>query len=342
MPVIPRSLQLPEPYRGRTIRWLVDRGPGLRACRLWWEEARRRRLARRGRRSLAAGQREGRRFLAAIPATFCGIGHSASEWNTAYQWAPRLGLEFVNVPLAEPWRSFLGFGGSAPTWDDVVPASRPLVVRLPRVPWSEGVDSCGLIAPVIDAIRSPRDLMFVLADGQNCHDHTVNADRLRADFLGCGRWQHLPDHREPGRLNVAVHVRRGDVAAMKARDEGNWRERFVAPDWFARIMERVCDEHRGERPFFHVYSQGAAEEFADLARRFDLRLHLDAGEQESLLNMSRADVLVMSPSGFSYLAAILSTGRKIARIPWWHHLPRDDGWTLLTDERAPGPTAPVS
>jgi hypothetical protein len=100
-------------------------------------------------------------------------------------------------------------------------------------------------------------------------------------------------------------------------------------------MRHVLDEHRDKRPLFHLYSQGQPDEFADLSRDFDLRLHLDAGEQECLLNMSRADVLVMSPSGFSYLAAILSQGHKIARVPWWHHLPQGTGWTLLTAEPTP-------
>lgn len=329
MPLIPRSLAIPQPYRGRTMRWLVDRVPGLRACRLRGEDVWRRRVAGRGRRSLASGLPEGRRFLAAIPAVFCGIGHSAAEWNTAFQWAPRLGLEFVNVPLAEPWGSFLGFGRSAPTWDEIVRTRRPVVVRLPPVPWGCGIDSCGLLEPLVEAIRSPRDLLFVLADGQNCHDHTANADQQRAEFRAFGRWHHLPDHRESGRLNVAVHVRRGDVAVMKARDEGNWRERFMAADWFAGVMSMIVDEHPGERPLFHLYSQGEPEEFSDLAARFDVRMHLRSGDQESLLNMSQADILVMSPSGFSYLAAILSTGRKIARSPWWHHLPAGGDWTLL-------------
>ncbi|MFM8893299.1 MAG: hypothetical protein ACKOTB_17080 [Planctomycetia bacterium] len=208
-------------------------------------------------------------------------------------------------------------------------ARQPQVVRLPQVPWGRGIDSCGLLAPLVNSIRSPRDLIFMLADGQNCYDHTANAAQQRADFLGFGRWQHLPDHREPGRLNVAVHVRRGDVAAMKAQDQGNWRERFMAADWFGRVMEMVVDQHRDQQPLFHIYSQGEPGEFADLVRRFDVRLHLDAGDQESLLNMSRADILVMSPSGFSYLAAILGTGRKIARAPWWHHLPDGGDWTLL-------------
>ena len=295
-------------------------------------------MAARGRRQLEAGRTEGRRFLTAISAHFCGIGHSWTEWNTAYQWAHRLGLEFVNLPLPEPWASFLGLAATAPTWRQIVEDDRPLVVRLPYVAWGEGIDSCRLIEPVIDSIRSPRNLLFVLADGQNCRDQTAHVAQQRADFLAHGRWQHLPVHHEPGRLNVALHIRRGDVAAMKSRDQGNWRLRFLGLDWFAGVMATVLENHRAERPLFHVYSQGQPDDFADLGRGFDLRLHLDAGDQESLFNMSRADVLALSPSTFSFLAAILSQGHKIARIPWWHHLPEQSDWTLLPADHF-GPSA---
>ena len=267
MALIPRSLRLPPPFRGRTIRYFADKAPPLKACRLWSEDAWRGWVAARGRRQLEAGRTEGRRFLTAISAHFCGIGHS----------------------------------------------------------WT-------------DSIRSPRNLLFVLADGQNCRDQTAHVAQQRADFLAHGRWQHLPVHHEPGRLNVALHIRRGDVAAMKSRDQGNWRLRFLGLDWFAGVLATVLENHRAERPLFHVYSQGQPDDFADLGRGFDLRLHLDAGDQESLFNMSRADVLALSPSTFSFLAAILSQGHKIARIPWWHHLPEQSDWTLLPADHF-GPSA---
>jgi hypothetical protein len=82
---------------------------------------------------------------------------------------------------------------------------------------------------VVDQIRSPRPLLFVLADGKNCFDQTISAAQLREAFRthGHGHWQYLPDHREKGRLNVAVHIRRGDVTEMKQRASGNWRERYI-------------------------------------------------------------------------------------------------------------------
>jgi hypothetical protein len=232
----------------------MDKVPGIRAWRLWSEEMRRRFVAAQGRRMLASGRQEGRRYLTTIPNHLCGIGHSSTEWNTAYQWAPRLGLEFVNTPMREPWASFLGFGAAARTWADVMRTERPVIVRLPYIDWGPGRDSCASLQSVVDAIHSPRNLLFVLADGQNCYDHTANASQQRSDFQAHGRWQHLPDHRESGRLNVAVHIRRGDIVAMKSRGQGNWQQRFVEADWFARVMLHVLEEHRDQRPLFRSAS----------------------------------------------------------------------------------------
>ncbi len=74
---------------------------------------------------------------------------------------------------------------------------------------------------MVDQIRSPRPLFYFLADGQNYFDKTINAAQLREDFRTNGHWHYLPDHREKGRINVAVHIRRGDVAEMKERASGN-------------------------------------------------------------------------------------------------------------------------
>jgi hypothetical protein len=241
-------------------------------------------------------------------------------------------LEFVNTPLQEPWGSFLGFGAKATNYSEIVRNEDPIILRLPYGNSSKAHDPFPAIAALVASIHSPHPLLFVLADGQNCYDHTTNAAQLRNDFFNYGNWRHLRDFREPGRLNIAVHIRRGDVTRMKERKTGNWRERYVETDWFERMMSELNSKTQSPPPLFHIFSNGVADEFAALSRRFDSRLHLNASDQESLLNMSTADVLIMSPSGFSYLAAILGKGRRIARVPWWHHIPCGPGWTLFEHE----------
>jgi hypothetical protein len=333
--MIPRSLAIASPYRGRSLRFFLGKVPGWKRCHEILSARTRRRVTADGRRRLEAGEPEGRRFLAAIPHQFCGIGHSFCEWNTARQWSGRLGMEFVNVPLASPWAVFLGFGAQAPVWHDLRRLPRLRIVRLPYADWSGSADAFGNTRRIIETVRSPDPLLFVLADGQNEFDHTVNTAQLRQEFLDHGDWRVIPDHRVPGRLNVAVHIRRGDVAAMKARGDGNWNERFLGLDWFERVMASIVAEQQdGAVPVFHLYSQGTPADFIDFGSGLDVVYHLNVDDRETLFNMIQAEMLVMSPSGFSYLAAILSTGRKIARVPWWHHLPEAEGWLLLGHDGA--------
>jgi hypothetical protein len=84
-----------------------------------------------------------RETVAEVPLTglscqLCGVGHSSSEWNTAYQGASRLGLEFINTALPERWDSFLRFGAEAPTHQEFMQREKPVVIRLPYIKWGGG------------------------------------------------------------------------------------------------------------------------------------------------------------------------------------------------------------
>lgn len=276
---------------------------------------------------------EGSRFLTAIPHQFCGIGHSFCEWNTAFLWAQKLGMEFVDIPLREPWHSFLGFGEGTKKYDQVIKELNPTVIRLPYVPWSWGKEAFPVIQEIVESIRSDKDLLFVLADGQNEYDHTQNSYLLKKCFMHDGRSHRLPVHRKEGHINVAVHLRRGDVAEMAHKQQSNWVERFVPEDWFAGVMEAVIEQYKGQSVIFHIYSQGVESDFPLMSRMPNRVFHIDANEQETLFNMTKADILVMSPSGFSYLAAILSDGVRIARAPWWHFIPERKGWICVDANR---------
>lgn len=324
-----RSLRLPEPQRGRALRSYFKKIPGGARLLDHYHSRQAAVIARQGALALRAGRPEGRRYLTAIPHSLCGIGHAFSEWHTAYQWAPLLALEHINLPLRGNWHEFLGAGNESVPYSALMADRSPVLVRLPYAAWSRGANAFPSIERAVNAVRSDRDLLFILADGQNAYDHTSSAAVLRKAFRERGLWGHLPRHGVSGSVNVAIHIRRGDVVQMAASDSRDWRERLIGEDYFARLANTLANSACG-RPFvFHVYSQGAVADFPLLARLPGGCFHLDTNEQETLLNMALADILVMSPSGFSYLAALLSEGLKVARAHWWHHYPDHCDWIRL-------------
>lgn len=204
---LPRSLTIKPPYRGRTIRSLIrSKVPSGRWALYTCFNLKANWVRKLGQRMLAKGHPEGRRFLANIPHPFCGIGHSHAEWHTAFQWAPLLGLEFVHIPLKGKWDTFFGLKG-LPDYDRVLREHKPIIVRVPYAAWSRGADAFPRIKAFVESIRSHRNLLFVLADGQNAYDHITHAGRFKQLFEDKGDWQSLPRHRVEGKLNVGVHLR---------------------------------------------------------------------------------------------------------------------------------------
>ncbi len=113
---------------------------------------------------------------------------------------------------------------------------------------------------------------------------------------------------------IAVHIRRGDVSS-----EGNNQLRYTPLESVIARTELALNHlaKLGRSPQVRVYSQGAIEDFAELAKRFDAELHLEEDEFSTFHALVSAEALVMAKSSFSYLAALISTGICIYE-PFWH------------------------
>ena len=267
-------------------------------------------------------------YVAAVPHPTSGIGHAFANWNAGFITANRLGFQFANIPLLHGWDEFLGFSNTGPNYHGLIKSRAVPVFSMPKI-CGKAHDEIDHFLQLIANVRS--DTIFRLAFGQSLLDYSSNRKELGRLFRTNGNWKSLSVHLVPGRINVAVHLRRGDVSTMAEKHLGNWKLRFVSEDWFTRIMDAIPQVGLRYPPSFHIYSQGQVSDFPELAERTDVVFHLDADEKETMLNMIKADILLMSPSGFSFLAGLLSEGLKIARIPWWHHLPDDDDWLLLEE-----------
>jgi hypothetical protein len=145
-------------------------------------------------------------------------------------------------------------------------------------------------------------------------------DRFVAKYQSSPKPETL--HGEPGKVNIAVHIRRGDVAR-----EGDNSIRYTDSCLILSVIARVrtvLDELRLPSTV-SVYSDGRESEFAEFRSR-EMRLHLNECPFTTFHNLVSADILVMAKSSFSYAAAILSRGIKIYE-PFWHGPMKD--WLIL-------------
>ena len=138
-------------------------------------------------------------------------------------------------------------------------------------------------------------------------------EALRAD-LRARYWRSPKDkiasHRAPRGLTVAIHLRRGDVNPQRHRH-------LYVPD--ATMLRQIARVRRALAPFggplaLNLYSEGDAADFRAFAEA-GCTLHIGSDPFETLHNMVTADVLVGTPSNFSYIAGLLSRGIMVDAKP---------------------------
>lgn len=114
-----------------------------------------------------------------------------------------------------------------------------------------------------------------------------------------------PLHFAPGRLAVALHIRRGD--ALKWRNVN----RLTPDDYYFDVVERI--RRRFPMADVHVFSEGEEKQPAwrgYLERNMTLHLTGNQNQEDSAMeawaHFARADVLVMAKSSFSHVPAFLN------------------------------------
>ena len=127
-------------------------------------------------------------------------------------------------------------------------------------------------------------------------------------------------HASKPAITLAIHMRRGDIAAATHR--GMFEEDQVFLDQISRI--RALYPHVE----VHVYSsskRGAEpQEAFEAMRQVGAVLHLDRPIFETVADATLATIYVMSKGTFSMIPAILSEGCVVA-VDWLHILPLN-GW----------------
>lgn len=114
------------------------------------------------------------------------------------------------------------------------------------------------------------------------------------------------------KFNIAIHIRRENSC-----DNGLAGDRATTPNtYYLSIMNLIREKYIEKDILFHIYSQGDADNFNDL-KGDNVIFYLNHDLIESFIGMVAADILVISPSSLSYVAALISEG-EIYYKPFWH------------------------
>jgi len=123
--------------------------------------------------------------------------------------------------------------------------------------------------------------------------------------------------------NIAVHIRR-----QNKHDGSNYKEDTNIPlGYYKEKIFEACEKYlftfglKRKKPIrIFIYSQGNINDFDEFLNieYGEINLKIDDDMFTSFLGLAAADVLIMSPSSFSYIAGFLSEG-EIYYYPFWHN-----------------------
>lgn len=253
------------------------------------------------------------------------------RYVTARQLARLLDLGFGYVPFERSfhrpdvdWEGFLGFGELAPVTD---PNSLPArSMRLPEIDLtSNRWLQLALLRFITRRVPPRSSLRFVLSPFSSAppeQDPEFAAAlfaELRAHYWQRRRRDPVAVFARPGKVHVAVVVRRGELESFRAsagaaeRRVSRWR--WVELDWYVAVLARLHAELGAENVECHVFSDAKDPSSIAALRSFaGSVLHLDHEPRQPLElfhAIVEADVVVCGVTGICYAAGVLGEGLMV-------------------------------
>ncbi|MCZ4518052.1 hypothetical protein O4220_05935 [Rhodococcus ruber] len=257
---------------------------------------------------------------------YAGLGHQLTAWYSAAMFAQELGIKCLYSPLSADVDDIFGLRwvSDRPVRKEETGDTCPRTVRLPPA----GDENSGISRQRLNKVarrhlaRSRQVILQTPLDLPR-FDLTIAQDSVRAAYFS-DRLPPLNTPRQGGTLDVRIHIRRGDVGAVSHPD------RWIDEDFYVNVISRLraASSETGRSLQISIHSLGSIDQFEKI-QQTGVRVLLNGDRDEDFSALVGADILVMAPSSFSYLAAIASHALVLARVPWWHHVPGDRRWIHL-------------
>lgn len=274
-----------------------------------------------------------RNYFTATPNPGAGIGHQLANWIAGYWFAKQFELKFSHSPFSSPiWEDFLGFGQNEEAVATLVKKGYSRV----RLPLFREFDKSEM-ATIKKIIRSynNKKVVFVAEQDQFYEAQYEIMDVLKAKFYDAPARKFNKLIFDPSYFNIAVHIRRGDIAAANNKILNN-SLRFQENDYFLNVLAHTINNIKPGKPIMiYLFSQGTSEDFAEFKRFENIIFCLDMSALDSFNHMVYADALITSKSSFSYKAGLLNNGLKICPKNFWHKYPTTDDYILAEEDGTP-------
>ena len=136
---------------------------------------------------------------------------------------------------------------------------------------------------------------------------------------------------DSNQINIAVHIRRGDIVAGQQTGEKTLTKRWL-DNVVKGLTKHLKEKYPEKQHHIYIFSEGDADEYRMFEKYGEVTYCFDMSAMDCFLHMVRADYLVLSKNSFSYNPALLSNGVRICPPGFWHGYPEDEKWIVAGED----------
>lgn len=270
-------------------------------------------------------------YLTQVPNRGAGIGHQMGNWNSGYWFAVKFGVHYAYSTFGDPaWDKFLGFGEGEVTAKELLRQG----YKKRKLPYFDEASEADLklIQGIIDSYQGKKIVFFLELD-QFYGQQYGAMEHIKRKFHSASARKEDSLIYEKNCLNIAVHIRRGDITLGQETKEPGLTKRWLTTKYYAELIREIVQLIPADIEYkIYLFSQGKEEDFPELDEISNLLYCLDMPAKDSFLHMVKADVLLTSKSSFSYKPALLSDGLKLCPAHFWHEYPNREDFIAVDEE----------
>jgi hypothetical protein len=269
-------------------------------------------------------------YYTARPNLGAGIGHQMANWIAGYWFAKQFGLNYAHSPFSsKKWEDFLGFHINEVKVAVLIKNGYKKVL-LPLFD-EYNTHEVEIQKKIIESYNHTK-VVFIAEQDQFYKDQFGVADILKNKFFSSPSRNNDRLIYDPKLMNIAIHIRRGDIVIGQHNKNPNLLLRWQENDYFVNVLRNVLANLKTEKPIaIYLFSQGEIDDFVEFNQFDNLQFCLDLSPIDSFLYMVYADILITSKSSFSYKPALLNNGLKVCPKDFWHGYPQTNDWVMAEE-----------
>ncbi len=257
------------------------------------------------------GFNESENYMTEEPTRTSGFGHGLGSWRAGYINSCVFDLPYAYHPMVnEKWDKALGLGEGERSVDELLKAGYKKVLLPYYVPGEK--DSYEIIKKIIDSYKDEKVIFFNGPDQRSGgYPEEPGNEFIRKKFYSSSARKNDKTPYKDGKINVAVHVRRGDVKESVDAGETHLLGYWLDDSYYIGLLDLISGMN--DKICFYLFSEGDREDFRAFEKYGDrISFYLNESAQDTFINMCRADLLLIAPSSFSREAGNINKNLKIA------------------------------